>query len=306
MADYLVNGALMVNDIMFCDGTWLSGVIGGGAVYAAAGAGLWSDKVILAAGCGEDGEMLFFDWMECYGLSREGIQLKGEKTNHFFLKYHDDGSYEEGLLGEQETDWNQIDFMTLTPEEMEPYYRGIRGMYNIMDIDLDYWKRMGYFKKKYGFQIMWEIATATADQNHLEDFYRILPMVDFYSLNLKEARCLFGIQEERELLDHMSRLGVPVYFRVGVRGAYLADREKQVFVPSYITPGEVDPTGCGNSSTAAAMVGLVEKRSLQETGTMAAVAASCNARQYGPPAFMNQTRRREAEDIVRMILNNQN
>ena len=53
-ADYLVNGAMMVNEITFCDGKKLSGVIGGGAVYAAAGAGLWSERVLLAAGCGEN------------------------------------------------------------------------------------------------------------------------------------------------------------------------------------------------------------------------------------------------------------
>lgn len=305
MADYLVNGAMMVNEITFCDGTCLSGVIGGGAVYAAAGVGLWSDRVILAAGCGEDGDSFFFQWMERYGLTKDGIRVKGKKTNHFFLRYHEDGSYEEGLLGQEETDWNRIDFMTLTPEEMEPYYGDIRGMYNIMDIDLDYWERMGRFKETYGFQIMWEVATATADREHLEDFYRILPMVDFYSLNLKEARNLFGIQEEGELTAHMAGLGVPVYFRVGVRGAYVIDRERQVFVPSYITQGEMDPTGCGNSSTAAAMAGLVEKRSFEEIGAMAAVAASYNARQYGPPAFMNRERRSEAETLVRMIVENQ-
>ena len=80
----------------------------------------------------------------------------------------------------------------------------------------------------------------------------------------------------------------------------------QVFAPSYITPGEVDPTGCGNASTAAAMTGLVEKRSFEEVGAMAAVAASYNARQYGPMAFMNQERRSEAEKLVNMILKNPN
>ena len=306
MADYLVNGAMMVNEITFCDGKRLSGVIGGGAVYAAAGAGLWSDSVILAAGCGEDGDCFFSQWMDRYGLVRDGIRVKGKRTNHFFLRYHEDGSYEEGLLGQGETDWSQIDFMTLSPEEMEPYYKNLRGMYNIMDIDRDYWERMGRYKEIYGFPIMWEVATATADREHLEDFYRILPMVDFYSLNLKEALSLFGIQEEEKLIAHMAGLGVPVYFRVGVRGAYVIDQNRQVFAPSYITPGEVDPTGCGNASTAAAMTGLVEKRSFEEVGAMAAVAASYNARQYGPMAFMNQERRSEAEKLVNMILKNPN
>lgn len=290
----------MVNEITFCDGKKLPEIIGGGAVYAAAGAGLWSDSVILAAGCGSDGEHFFFDWMDRCGLIRDGVCVKGEKTNHFFLRYREDGSYAEGLLGEEETDWNRIDFMTLSPKEMEPYCKEIRGMYNIMDIDPDYWAEINGIKKKYRFKIMWEVATA--DRDHLEDFYRILPVVDYCSLNVKEARSLFGIEEEQALITHMAGLKVPVYFRVGVRGAYVIDGEHQVFVPSYITPGEVDPTGCGNASTAAAMVGLTEGRGLRKTGAMAAVAASYNARQYGPPAYMDAKRRKEAADIVKSML----
>jgi len=301
-ADYLVNGAMMVNEITFCDGKKLSGVIGGGAVYAAAGAGLWSERVLLAAGCGEDGGEYFFPWMDSYGLIRDGVQIKGKKSNRFFLRYHEDGSYEEGLLGQEETDWSQIDFMTLAPEEMEPYCRDIKGMYNIMDIDVDYWAGMDDIKKKYGFHIMWEVATATANQEHLEDFYRILPTVDYYSLNLKEARSLFGLQEEREVIAHMAGLGVPVYFRVGVRGAYLIEGERIRFMPSFISPGEVDPTGCGNASTAAAMVGLVERRNPEEICAMAAVAASFNARQYGPQSCMNEEKRKEAETLAAKIV----
>ena len=161
---------------------------------------------------------------------------------------------------------------------------------------------MDDIKKKYGFHIMWEVATATANQEHLEDFYRILPTVDYYSLNLKEARSLFGLQEEREVIAHMAGLGVPVYFRVGVRGAYLIEGERIRFMPSFISPGEVDPTGCGNASTAAAMVGLVERRNPEEICAMAAVAASFNARQYGPQSCMNEEKRKEAETLAAKIV----
>lgn len=301
--DYVVNGALMVNELSFYDGQIKKNIIGGGAVFATEGVKLWNDKVLLLAGCGKDYRLYFSEWLDKNNLSDIGFLCKWDKTNSFYLKYHSDGSYEEGLLNQQETHWDEIDFMLVSPSEMESFCQDIKGMYITMDIIKEYWEKVYLLKQKYNFKIMWELATASAVFENYLDFVSIIKMVDIYSLNLNEARKLFGLQKEEEIIRHIIRLGVPAYFRVGIKGAYMVMDGKAVFTAAYIGENEKDPTGCGNSSTAAAMVGFVEGYSLKETAAMAAVTAAYNAKQFGPYPCFDGNVREQAWRIVKQLCN---
>jgi sugar/nucleoside kinase (ribokinase family) len=75
-----------------------------------------------------------------------------------------------------------------------------------------------------------------------------------------------------------------------------------VFLASIGTENTVDPTGCGNNSTAAALVGFAEGLSMRETLAMANISASYNARQYGPWPLVTPQVRREAKDLLDGLL----
>ena len=69
-------------------------------------------------------------------------------------------------------------------------------------------------------------------------------------------------------------------FRVGHRGAYVVTKEDVIYLPP--APGPVvDPTGCGNSSTAAALYAYCQGEDPLMVGIMANVTSSINIRQYG-------------------------
>ena len=81
---------------------------------------------------------------------------------------------------------------------------------------------------------------------------------------------------------------------------------KEYFVPMISTVAselEIDPTGCGNTSTGAAMWAFCEGYDPLMTCIIGNVVASYNVRQYGPYQDMSQKTRDEmlkiAEDIYK-------
>jgi sugar/nucleoside kinase (ribokinase family) len=71
-------------------------------------------------------------------------------------------------------------------------------------------------------------------------------------------------------------------FRVGEKGAYAVTPEKAFFCGSIKISKTVDPTGCGNCATGAAMYAHVSGKNAKEAVVMANIAAGYNAAQLGP------------------------
>ena len=64
---------------------------------------------------------------------------------------------------------------------------------------------------------------------------------------------------------------------------------------------EVDPTGCGNCSTAAAMWAYCEGYDLRQIASIANVAAAYNVQQFGPyPTFNSKTRKVSLEKALEL------
>ena len=110
-----------------------------------------------------------------------------------------------------------------------------------------------------------------------------------YSINYPEARSLFHVETEEEAVQKIKELKVPCFFRVGSKGSYMIAEGKAEFAASLTVGQIVDPTGCGNCSTAAAMYGWCEGNSLYQTAVMANISAAYNLLQYGPhPAITKE------------------
>jgi sugar/nucleoside kinase (ribokinase family) len=72
-----------------------------------------------------------------------------------------------------------------------------------------------------------------------------------------------------------------VVLKRGKKGCSIFTREHTVDVPAFSVE-EVDPTGAGDCFDAGFLCGLLEQKSLEECGKMAAAAGALNAQAFGP------------------------
>ena len=71
-----------------------------------------------------------------------------------------------------------------------------------------------------------------------------------------------------------------------------------VFAPPVKVENSVDPTGCGNCSTAAALIGFAEGLDAFDTVMMANISAGFNACQIGPWPVVDEATRAEAQKLL--------
>ena len=86
--------------------------------------------------------------------------------------------------------------------------------------------------------------------------------------------------------------------RLGEEGAGLVTRDSAVFAPPVKVETSVDPTGCGNCSTAAALIGFAEGLPAFDTVMMANISAGFNACQVGPWPVADDATRQEARALL--------
>ena len=132
------------------------------------------------------------------------------------------------------------------------------------------------------------------------EIYRIL-RPGMSSLNQFEASALFETEDPEEIFCRIEALDIPYFFyRTGKKGAWAIADGGRWFVPSIdILPGKtVDPTGCGNTTTAAAMVGWLETRNPVMATIMANVAGGYNVLQKGMIPRFDAAQRAQARQIA--------
>ena len=162
-------------------------------------------------------------------------------------------------------DWlqaNQVD------QSVEPLY-------------LHFWKQLREIRNRNDFELMWEIGIAKGgryDRGHLLQVLELL-RPEMASLNHNEAKDFFGVEDREEIFRRIHDWKIPMFFyRAGSAGSYLLHRGKSWFVPSIDLEGapHVDATGCGNSSTAAAMYAWRKTRNPVMTAIIANVTGGIN------------------------------
>ena len=132
-------------------------------------------------------------------------------------------------------------------------------------------------------------------------FMETISHSDYYSFNRPESFRLFETDSEEKVIANIREIGKPCFYRVGPKGAYMLTADEGYFVPSVVLPtrdGDVDPTGCGNSSTAAAMWALVEGKDPLTVCITGNITAGFNAIQYGPHPDLTGRSRERAYQLV--------
>ena len=285
--DYVVAAMSIVNDLWYADGRRVDRVTGGG-LFMLGGVLSLAPSVGFVTAAGPDFEEYHGEFFAQNGLSVEGVHRTLPHTHYTTVRYAADGSWhEESIYGPQYEADNAENTMIHGSWVAALCGPETKAVYTESGSEELFWRPEELAAVRAaapGARLMWEVPhynTFNAAQKPL--IFPALQRVDLFSVNLREARELFGVSSRPEAIRAIQATGKPCLLRLGVEGSCVVlPGQKAVMVPSVGLDRTVDPTGCGNCSTAAAMVGFAEGHSPAMIAALANVAADYNALQLGP------------------------
>lgn len=112
--------------------------------------------------------------------------------------------------------------------------------------------------------------------------------VDFYSCNLSEAMMFFEAESREKVVSSIINLQKPCFLREGEKGSsWIENGIDTGTIPSEKADQAVDPTGCGNCSTAVSLYLRREGFKPREICAVANHIAFLTAKQHGPIPELN-------------------
>ena len=293
---YIVVGPTIVNDIIFTDNTEVKQVLGG-SIYCVAGIKLWEDDCLYISNVGNDFDSFYGNYMKSNDISYKGLNYILPHTWYTTLKYKENGLHSEKLIyGEKEEELlNEIDVVT-SNMIANHCTKETKGIYIEASETSEIFKTI---KNITDAKIMWEIPTsATLDPSRKNDVLNTIKVVDIYSINVNEGLSLFNVTSESETIEKIIELNIPCFLRAGEKGSYMIVDSKAYFSSSISTSNVIDPTGCGNVSTAAALYGYCEGIHPEVIAKLANISASFNLNQFGPIVDIKEKR-----ELAKALLN---
>lgn len=301
MSRYLCCGNIMSDAVEDKNGIVSDIHPGGPAFYALAGVRLWTGDCRLVSQAGEDYDGIYGKWLDDNGISRKSVRVSAENCTQHILRYdRSDGVYSWRSVYGQEN----LGFLKTTPEHIEEAISDdTAGFYLAQNTDKVFWRKLEDIKSRRNVKMMWELE-------HYKDLRRVMDVIgiaDMWSLNLTEASLLFDLPVEREddIINRIMKMPVEMtLFRVGKRGAYCVTPTDAVFCPSVDIAESIDPTGCGNCSTGAAMYAHLAGHSPAEVVAMANISAGFNAAQFGPYPLFTEEETARARKLLEETIHN--
>lgn len=136
----------------------------------------------------------------------------------------------------------------------------------------------------------------------LETIREALGYVDYFFPNYDEACLITGKTEVEAVADVFLSCGVKnIVVKVGKRGCFIKNREKQYLVPGYPDAGCIDTIGAGDNFAAGFITALLEGRSLKECAMFANAVASVSIESLGATTGVQS--RRQADERYQKYLN---
>lgn len=291
--DDLIVGAVLIDNLIFADGSRRENVPGGAGLYALAGAALFSPDPVLVTGTGQDLPQTFGPWLARNGLSRRGLRFAHAHAPRNILQYAADGGRTETPV------FGQQHFSRIEPRaaDIARFSETARSLYIFRNTD-GFWDQFAAIAFRQKPLVLWEIALDACHAQNRGRIEQILPRVDALSINLEEARRIFAVTDEGVILSQLGKWPVrSIFLRLGARGSYAITDGTTTFIPSAaVTP--VDVTGGGNAYSGGALIGLADGRPVREAAIMGTVAASYAISQYGPPEAADTALRAGARQAV--------
>lgn len=295
--DYVVVSTAVIDRVRLSSGELASEVLGGAGVYALSGIRLWSDSTVLVTGIGDDFPPSCRRWFEETGCSMAGLMVKDTHTAISEIQYLENGERIET------PPYGKAHYLSLEagPGEIAPFLRRAKGLYVFKDDRQEYWEELLPLAKENGCRILWEINAEAALPEHREQVKGIARQCDVFSINRAEAYGLFGCDDLAEVEKYLRGWELPlIYLRLGGEGARVLTRDEAISVPPVSGIEAADPTGAGNSSSAAVLYGFCRGEAPEVCGLRGSISAAACIAQYGPPGFSAAGRREAAALLEKM------
>jgi sugar/nucleoside kinase (ribokinase family) len=297
---YIAASTVGTDEIYLADDRVLQNQMGGAGIYALAGILTFCPDVVVVSGIGPGYKDRHGSWYVQNGISTGGL-IQREGPDHITRIHYRAGG---DRLDEPDIGLGEMRAKDPSPEEIARFCTGTtRGIYTFKHLDREYMDALVELKQRRGCKLMWEIAEDACVPDNLPAIKHYMNRIDVFSINEKEASMLLGTHVFEEtvsrLCDMTSRW---IYLRRGERGAVLLADGIQYVCPPVPSLRVVDPTGCGNASSAAVLYGCGEGYPPLKAGIMGSVAAAGILAQFGVPSRYTSESRREAMELAEKIL----
>jgi ribokinase len=316
------SGGLILDNVVTAEGALIRGQIGGNALYSAAGAALWRDKVgvigRVPAGYPLDRIAAAHDGrIDLSAVRREAAQVVAEEW--FF--YEPDGERRDQLHATAaEADAAGMVGAHVAPEQARAFaeslagrsmeglsFGGFRAAHPVTPAQLP--KTIAQARALHlapnapAAQLALAQAARQAgllvscDPGHfareMDDAYldRLLPLLDAFLPSAREAALLRpGWKPEAAALDLARRTRRLAGVKLGAGGAVLACADGRVLRVTAAPAAAVDPTGAGDAWCGGVLAGLTQGDTLETAARRAAVTAAICVELRGPLALMSHSR----------------
>lgn len=296
-ADIIV-GAVLMDNIVYADGSRRDDIPGGAGLYALAGATLFSDGAVLVTGTGRDLPQTFGPWMDRNRLTTRGLRFADDHAPRNVMRYIDERTRTESPV------YGAEHFRRIEPtaDDIANVIGSARSLFVFRNLDAVFWSGALQIISEHPLLTLWEIALdACLPENRLF-IEQLARQVDAFSINLDEAGLIYGTSDETSLVALLRAIGTPtVFLRAGARGSFVITAGATAFVPS-LTVQPVDVTGGGNAFGGAALVGLAQGLDPVRAAAMGTVAARLAIAQFGPPEAGSPATRATAEKLVEDLM----
>lgn len=269
---------IIIDDIVFPDGSTAMGILGGAGLYAAAGMRLWTPDVTLFAAVGQE-----FDpqALLALGLDDGGLQTTRFPTPRAWQLFEEDGRRTQIFRVSPEAVHEQL----VSAPLREPLAEGVEAVHYMLRGHPDE-EEMVLSLAGQGVRLSAEpIVDGDTTPAERDVILRCLPYFELFSPDEEGAVLLTGEQSPLAQLRELAALGPRVVsLRQGAAGSLVYERETDCAWRVPAAPATVvDITGAGNAYCGGFLVGWHESGDVRRAAARATVSAAITIEQVGPP-----------------------
>jgi ribokinase len=308
--DFVTGGGIRIDYLITRKGEARNSIIGGNAIYAAAGAAVWSENIAIWGRVAENYPERWISALEELGFITAGLKMvEGRHDHRTFYAYQPDGGrddtdparhyarigqslpvalvdYEHSTPGQDDPDVYEP--LALRPEDFPAQFRQARAIHLSPSPILSHMELAPFLREQGVRQITVDPGERYMKPDLVDHIRRFLPFVDAFLPSEKEVASLFGVGSD--LLTAAETLGSwgarIVVIKRGSRGLFIYDHrhKSHLYLAAYHEPGDrrvVDVTGAGDAFCGGFMVGLAQSQQPINAARMGLVASSLAVEGYG-------------------------
>ncbi|MFJ5717886.1 carbohydrate kinase family protein [Neobacillus sp. NPDC093127] len=284
--DLVFIGHLTLDDTVLPSGKTNYDSLGGAALYSAAGANLWSNRVGLVSRVGHDYSPSYLKQLENFGIDTTGISRNDQPNIHIWALYDRDG---HRYFIPQQGGGNYLDMAPVSSEIPMTYLQSAKG-FHIAPMPLPCQEEIVEKLSMLQALVTLDPHHEWLDPEYHERWKRLLERVDIFLPSEDEFITFWGIAKEndpdryKEWIRKTAAMGPGiVVLKLGGKGVLLYHSINDTFhhVPS-AAEKVVDVTGGGDAFCGGFLCGYIQTSDTMRAAMYGAVSASFVIEDFGP------------------------